>query len=116
MHSAFSLTPVDVITETRLTPLLAKVPSFFDQYEVGHSGKAKVFEFKCKGKVVKMPINIYKMGLALCISRIWRDSLMEQLTGQREEPEAFERKSQNILSTIFLRFMCFHYVYNINAF
>ena len=30
--------------------------------------------------------------------------------------EAVQRKSQNILSIIFLRFVFFHYVYNINAF
>ena len=90
MHGAFSLPPVGVVNEMRLTPLLAQVPSFFDQYEVGHAGQAKVCEFKCKEKVSKMPLNIYQMGLALGVSRTWRDTLMEQLTGSREEPEAFE--------------------------
>ena len=90
MHGAFSLPPVDVITETRLTPLLAQVPSFFDQYVVGHAGQAKIVEFKCKEKVSKMPLNIYQMGLALGVSNPWRDTLLEQLLGTREEPEAFE--------------------------
>ena len=37
-----------------------------------------------------MPLNIYQMGLALGVSKTWKDTLMEQLLGQREEPEAFE--------------------------
>ena len=37
-----------------------------------------------------MPLNIYQMGLALGVSKTWKDTLMEQLTGQREEPEVFE--------------------------
>jgi hypothetical protein len=90
MHSAFSLPPVDVITETRLTLLLAKVPSFFDHYEVGHVGQAKMVEFKCKEKISKMPLNIYQMGLASGISRVWKDSLLEQLLGARQEAEPFE--------------------------
>ena len=89
-HGAFSLPPVEVITETRLTPLLEQVPSFFDVYEVGHAGQTKVCEFKCKERGSKMPMNIYKMGLALGVSRTWRDTLLEQLIGTREEPEAFE--------------------------
>jgi hypothetical protein len=90
MHGAFSLPPVGVVNEMRLTPLLAQVPSFFDQYEVGHAGQAKIVEFKCKEKVSKMPLNIYQMGLALGVSRTWKDTLLEQLLGIREEPEAFE--------------------------
>ena len=90
MHGAFSLPPVGVVNEMRLTALLAQVPSFFDQYEVGHAGQAKIVEFKCKEKVSKMPLNIYQMGLALGVSRIWRDTLLEQLLGTKEEPEPFE--------------------------
>ena len=45
MHGAFSLPPVGVVNEMRLTALLAQVPSFFDQYEVGHAGQAKIVEF-----------------------------------------------------------------------
>ena len=89
VHSAFSLPPVSVVNEMRLTALLAQVPSFFDQYEVGHAGQAKIVEFKCKEKVSKMPLNIYQMGLALGVSNPWRDALMEQLLGTREEPEPF---------------------------
>ena len=37
-----------------------------------------------------MTLNIYQMGLALGVSNPWRDTLLEQLTGSREEPEAFE--------------------------
>tara|TARA_E500000081_G_scaffold145058_1_gene166497 strand:- start:814 stop:1179 length:366 start_codon:yes stop_codon:yes gene_type:complete len=62
---------------------------FFDQYEVGYAGQSKVVEFKCKEKVSKMPLNIYRMGLALGVSRTWRDTLLEQLLGSREEPEPF---------------------------
>ena len=89
VHSAFSLPPVEVITETRLTPLLEQVPSFFDQYEVGHAGQTKVCEFKCKERGSKMPLNIYQMGLALGVSKTWRDNLIEQLLGSKEEPEPF---------------------------
>ena len=42
------------------------------------------------GEVSKMPLSIYKMRLALGVSRTWKDTLMEQLLGTREEPEAFE--------------------------
>ena len=63
---------------------------FFDQYEVGYAGQSKVVEFKFKEKVSKMPLNSYRMGLALGISGVWRDSLLEQLLGAREEPEPFE--------------------------
>ena len=89
MHSAFSLPPLEVITETRLTPLLEQVPSFFDQYEVGHAGQTRVIEFKSKERN-KMPLSVYRMGLALGVSRIWKDTLLEQLLGTREEPEPFE--------------------------
>ena len=89
MHGAFSLPPMGVVNEMCLTRLLAQVPSFFDQYEVGHAGQAKIVEFKRKEKVSKMPLDIYQMGLALGVSRTWRDTLMEQLTGSREEPEPF---------------------------
>ena len=63
---------------------------FFDQYEVGYAGQSKVVEFKCKEKVSKMPLNIFRMGLALGVSRTWRDTLLEQLTGSTEEPGPFE--------------------------
>ena len=46
-------------------------------------------EFKCKERN-KMPMNIYRMGLALGVSRTWRDTLLEELIGTREEPEPFE--------------------------
>ena len=97
MHGAFSLPPVGVVNEMRLTALLAQVPSFFDQYEVGHAGQAKIVEFKCKEKVSKMPLNIYQMGLALGVSNPWRDTLLEQLTGSREEPEAFELTTEELI-------------------
>ena len=87
-HGAFSLPPVGVVNEMRLTPLLEQVPSFFDQYEVGHAGQAKIIEFKHKERN-KMPMNIYKMGLAQGVSRTWRDTLLEQLLGSKEEPEPF---------------------------
>ena len=87
MHRAFSLPPVGVVNEMR-TPLLAQVPSFFDRYEVGHAGQAKVCEFKCKERN-KMPVNIYKMGLALGVSRTWRMLCWSNCLAQD--------KSQNLL-------------------
>ena len=102
MHGAFSLPPVGVVNEMR-TLLLAQVPSFFDQYEVGHAGQAKVCEFKCKEQVSKMPLNIYQMGLALGVSRTWRDALMEQLTGQRKEPEAFELTTEEPIEKVSIK-------------
>jgi len=88
-HGAFSLPPVGVVNEMRLTALLAQVPSFFDVYEIGHAGQSKVVEFKCKERGSKMPMNIYQMGLALGVSKTWRDNLLEQLLGSKEEPEPF---------------------------
>ena len=41
-----------------------------------------------------MLLNIHKMGLALGVSRTWRDTLLEQLLGTREEPEAFELSTE----------------------
>ena len=41
-----------------------------------------------------MPLNIYQMGLALGVSKTWKDTLMEQLLGQREEPEPFELSTE----------------------
>ena len=93
MHGVFSLPPVGVVNEMRLTPLLAQVPSFFNVYEIGFSGQTKVVEFKCKERN-KMPLNIHKMGLALGVSRTWRDTLLEQLLGTREEPEPFELSTE----------------------
>ena len=87
-HGAFSLPPVGVVNEMRLTALLAQVPSFFDVYEIGHAGQSKVCEFKCKERN-KMPMSIYQMGLALGLSRTWKDTLLEQLLGTKEEPEPF---------------------------
>ena len=79
------------------------MPSFFDQYEVGHAGQAKIVEFKCKEKVNKMPLNIYQMGLALGVSKTWRDTLMEQLTGQRKEPEAFELTTEEPIEKVSIK-------------
>ena len=93
MHGVFSLPPVGVVNEMRLTPLLAQVLSFFNVYEIGFSGQTKVVEFKCKERN-KMPLNIHKMGLALGVSRTWRDTLLEQLLGTREEPEPFELSTE----------------------
>ena len=93
MHGAFSLPPVGVVNEMRLTPLLAQVPSFFNVYEIGFSGQTKVIEFKCKERN-KMPLNIHKMGLVLGVYRTWRDTLLEQLLGTREEPEPFELSTE----------------------
>ena len=36
------------------------------------------------------PLAAVQMGLALGVSRIWRDTLLGQLLGTKEEPEPFE--------------------------
>ena len=41
-----------------------------------------------------MPLKLWQKGLEHGLGRIIRDSLLEQLTGQREEPEAFELNSR----------------------
>ena len=41
-----------------------------------------------------MPLKLWQTGLEHGLGRIIRDSLLEQLTGQREEPEAFELNSR----------------------
>ena len=89
VHSAFSLPPVEVLMEMSVSPLLAQVPSFFDQYEIGSSGQSRVVEFKSK-QSDRMPLDLIRKGLALDVSRTWRDTLLEQLLGTREEPEPFE--------------------------
>ena len=50
-------------------------------------------EFKSK-QSDRMPLDLIRKGLALGVSRTWRDTLMEQLLGQREEPEAFELSTE----------------------
>ena len=46
-------------------------------------------EFKSK-QSDRMPLDLIRKGLALDVSRTWRDTLLEQLLGTREEPEPFE--------------------------
>ena len=50
-----------------------------------------------------MPVNIYKMGLGLGVSRTWRDTLLEQLTGQRKEPEAFELTTEEPIEKVSIK-------------
>ena len=89
VHSAFSLPPVEVLMEMSVSPLLAQVPSFFDQYEIGSSGQSRVVEFKSK-QSDRMPLDLIRKDLALGVSRTWRDTLLEQLMGTREVPDPFE--------------------------
>ena len=41
-----------------------------------------------------MPCMLWQKGLEHGLGRIIRESLLEQLTGQREEPEAFELSTE----------------------
>ena len=50
-----------------------------------------------------MPVNIYRMGLGLGVSRTWRDTLLEQLTGQRKEPEAFELTIEELIEKMSIK-------------
>ena len=46
-------------------------------------------EFKSK-QSDRMPLDLIRKDLALGVSRTWRDTLLEQLMGTREESEPFE--------------------------
>ena len=72
----------------RLSTLLSETPAHFDNFELG-GHLVKTVELKSKNNI-RMLLKLWQKGLEHGLSRITKESLLEQLTGQREEPEAFE--------------------------
>ena len=91
-HGAFHQKPMVVLHSLRLSTLLSEAPAHFDNFELG-GHLVKAVELKSKTNI-RMPLKIWQTGLEHGLGRIIRDSLLEQLTGQREEPEAFELNSR----------------------
>ena len=87
-HGAFHQKPMVVLHSLRLSTLLSEAPAHFDNFELG-GHLVKAVELKSKNNT-RMPLKLWQKGLEHGLGRIIRDSLLEQLTGQREEPEAFE--------------------------
>ena len=87
-HGAFHQKPMVVLHSLRLSTLLSEAPAHFDNFEIG-GHLVKAVELKPKNNT-RMPLKLWQKGLEHGLGRIIRDSLLEQLTGQREEPEAFE--------------------------
>ena len=91
-HGAFHQKPMVVLHSLRLSTLLSEAPAHFDNFELaGHLIRA--VELRSKNNT-RMPLKIWQKGLEHGLGRIIRESLLEQLTGQREEPEAFELNSR----------------------
>ena len=87
-HGAFHQKPMAVLHSLRLSTLLLEAPAHFDNFELaGHLVKA--VELKSKNNT-RMQLKLWQTGLERGLGRITKESLLEQLTGQREEAEAFE--------------------------
>ena len=87
-HGAFHQKPRAVLHSLRVSTLLSEAPAHFDNFELaGHLVRA--VELKSKTNI-RMPLKIWQTGLEHGLGRIIRELLLEQLTGEREEPEAFE--------------------------
>jgi alkyl hydroperoxide reductase subunit AhpF len=91
-HGAFHQKPMVVLHSLRLSTLLSEAPAHFDNFEIG-GHLVKAVELKSKTNI-RMPLKIWKTGLEHGLGRIIRESLLEQLTGEREEREAFELNSR----------------------
>ena len=87
-HGAFHQKPTVVLHSLRLSTLLSEAPAHFDNFELG-GHLVKAVELKSKNNI-RMPLKLWQKGLEHGLCRIIRESLLEQLTGQREEPEVFE--------------------------
>ena len=87
-HGAFHQKPMVVLHSLRLSTLLSEAPAYFDNFELG-GHLVKAVELKSKNNI-RMPLKLWQKGPELRLSRIIRESLLEQLTGQQEEPESFE--------------------------
>ena len=77
-----------VLHSLRLSTLLSEAPAHFDNFEPG-GNLVKAVELKSKNNT-RMPLKLWQTGLEHGLSRSTKESLLEQLTGQREEPESFE--------------------------
>ena len=87
-HGAFHQKPMVVLHSLRLSTLLSEAPAHFDNFELG-GHLVKAVELKSKNNT-RMPLKLWQTGLEHGLGRIIRESLLEQLTGQREEREVFE--------------------------
>ena len=87
-HGAFHQKPMVVLHSLRLSTILSEAPAHFDNFELG-GNLVKAVELKSKNNT-RMPLKLWQTGLEHGLGRIIRESLLEQLTGQREEPEPFE--------------------------
>ena len=87
-HGEFHQKPMAVLHSLRLSTLLSEAPAHFDNFELaGHL--VKTVELKSKNNT-RMQLKLWQTGLEHGLSRLTKESLLEQLTGQREEAEAFE--------------------------
>ena len=87
-HGEFHQKPMAVLHSLRLSTLLSEAQAHFDNIELaGHL--VKTVELKSKNNT-RMPLKLWQTGLEHGLGRIIRELLLEQLTGEREEPEAFE--------------------------
>ena len=91
-HGAFHQKPTVVLHSLRLSTLLSEAPAHFDNFELA-GNLIRAVELRSKNNT-RMPLKLWQTGLEHGLGRIIRDSLLEQLTGQREEPEAFELNSR----------------------
>ena len=91
-HGAFHQKPTVVLHSLWLSTLLSEAPAHFDNFEVaGHLVKA--VELQSKNNI-RTPLRLWQKGLEHGLGRIIRESLLEQLTGEREAPEVFELNSR----------------------
>ena len=72
-----------VLHSLRLSTLLSEAPAHFHNFELaGHLVKA--VELKSKNNT-RMQLKLWQTGLEHGLGRITKESLLEQLTGKREE-------------------------------
>ena len=86
-YSAFNQKPMLVLHSLRLSTLLSEAPAHFNNFELG-GNLVKAVELKSKNNT-RMQLKLWQTGLEHGLGRITEESLLEQLTGQREEAEAF---------------------------
>ena len=87
-HGSFHQKTIVFLHSLKLSTLLSDAPAHFDNFEFfGHL--VKVVELKSKQNI-RIPLKLWQTGLEYELSRIIKESLLGQLLGQREEPEAFE--------------------------
>ena len=84
-----------VLHSLRLSTLLSRAPAHFNNFELG-GYLVKAVELKSKNNT-RMPLKLWQKGLEHGLGRIVRESLLEQLTGQREEREPFELSTEELI-------------------